>query len=104
LWGKKKHYLWNTIQKHHFLSTATRCGFDASSCAEIIEDMISKTSAVINRVSTELPPGFPAQVADSIFNGLKHSASTACMTDQIQPASCCTESIPVRRERNNTNY
>ncbi|NTW68784.1 MAG: type II toxin-antitoxin system HipA family toxin [Chlorobiaceae bacterium] len=73
--GKNKHYLWNTLQKHHFLSTATRCGFDASSCADIIGDMISKTPAVIDRVSNELPPGFPAQVADSIFKGLKQSAA-----------------------------
>jgi serine/threonine-protein kinase HipA len=75
LWGKKKHYLWNTIQRQHFLSTSSRCGFDVLSCTDIIEEMSSKTSAVIDRISGELPIGFPSQVADSIFEGLKLSAS-----------------------------
>jgi serine/threonine-protein kinase HipA len=38
---------------------------------EIIDDMIGKTSDVIDSVSGQLPAGFPAQVADAIFEGLR---------------------------------
>jgi hypothetical protein len=40
-------------------------------CADIIDDLLDRTRAVIDQVSSELPPGFPPQVADVIFEGVK---------------------------------
>jgi serine/threonine-protein kinase HipA len=39
-----------------------------------MDDLLSRTPDVIDRVSAELPTGFPAQVAGTIFEGLKQCA------------------------------
>jgi serine/threonine-protein kinase HipA len=70
LWGKNKHYLWKNMQKQHLLTTGTACGLSESVCADLIDDMIGKTPDVIALVSGQLPAGFPAQVADAIFEGV----------------------------------
>ena len=71
LWGKNKHYLWKNMQKQHLLTTGIACGLSESVCVEIIDAMIGKTSDVIDLVSGQLPAGFPAQVADAIFEGVR---------------------------------
>jgi serine/threonine-protein kinase HipA len=43
-------------------------------CADIIDDLPDRTPAVIDRVSGELPAGFPLQVAEAIFEGVKQGA------------------------------
>ena len=71
LWGKNKHYLWKNMQKQHLLITGIACGLSELVCVEIIDDMIGKTPDVIDLVSGQLPAGFPAQVAEAIFEGLR---------------------------------
>lgn len=70
LWGKNKHYLWRNMQKQHLLTTGIACGLSESVCVDIIDDMIGKRLDVIDLVSAQLPAGFPAQVADAIFEGV----------------------------------
>jgi hypothetical protein len=43
-------------------------------CADIIDDLPDRTPAVIDRVTGELPAGFPPQFAEAIFEGLKQCA------------------------------
>ena len=74
LWGKNKHYLWRNMQKQHLLTTGIACGLSESVCVDIIDDMIGKTLDVIDLVSAQLPAGFPAQVADAIFEGVRLKA------------------------------
>ena len=74
LWGKNKHYLWRNMQKQHLLTTGISCGLSESVCVEIIDDMIGKTPDIIVRVSGQLPKGFPARVADAIFEGVRLKA------------------------------
>ncbi|MEI7934878.1 MAG: type II toxin-antitoxin system HipA family toxin [Chlorobiaceae bacterium] len=74
LWGKNKHYLWRNMQRQHLVTTGISCGLSESVCVEIIDDMIGKTHDVIVRVSGQLPAGFPAQVADAIFEGVRLKA------------------------------
>ena len=59
------------MQKQHLLTTGIACGLSESVCVEIIDAMIGKTSDVIDLVSGQLPAGFPAQVADAIFEGVR---------------------------------
>jgi serine/threonine-protein kinase HipA len=74
LWDKNKHYLWRNMQRQHLVTTGISCGLSESVCVEIIDDMIGKTHDVIVRVSGQLPAGFPAQVADAIFEGIRLKA------------------------------
>ncbi len=74
LWGKNKHYLWRNMQRQHLVTTGISCGLSESVCVKIIDDMIGKTHDVIVRVSGQLPAGFPAQVADAIFEGVRLKA------------------------------
>jgi serine/threonine-protein kinase HipA len=69
--GNSRHYVWKNIQRKHFMTTGARCGLNSRTCSDIIDDLLDRTPAVIDRVSDELPAGFPPQVADAIFEGLK---------------------------------
>ena len=68
--GKNRHYLFKEIQRRHFDATAARCGY-GKDAEPIIGRIVERTDAVIGQVSSRLPAGFPQQVADSIFAGLK---------------------------------
>lgn len=68
--GKNRHYLFKEIQRRHFDATAVRCGY-GKDAEPIIGRIVERTDAVIGQVSSRLPAGFPQQVADSIFAGLK---------------------------------
>lgn len=72
--GTRKHYVWKSIQRKHFMTTGAGCGLHSSICSAIIDDLLSRTPDVIDRVSAELPAGFPAQVAGTIFEGVKQCA------------------------------
>ena len=45
-------------------------------CVGIIDDMTGKPPYVIYWVSSQLPAGFPAQVADAIFERVSLKAKT----------------------------
>ena len=74
VWGKSRHYVWKNIQRKHFMTTGARCGLNSRTCSDIIDDLLERTPAVIDRVSGELPAGFPPQVAEAIFEGVKQCA------------------------------
>jgi len=69
LWRKNRHYKWSELQRRHLESTAKACGL-AESGRTSIEDLIAMTPAVIAKVASSLPPGFPDRVAGPILHGL----------------------------------
>ena len=69
--GKNRHYRWNEIHGRHWIETARRCGF--GEMQDVMQDVISKTPKVIERVRGLVPPGFPTQIADSILDGIRAS-------------------------------
>jgi serine/threonine-protein kinase HipA len=71
--GKNRHYLLKDIQRRHFNAMAARCGY-ADSAEPLIEGILERVTAAINAVNRKLPRGFPQQVADSIFAGMRESA------------------------------
>ncbi len=73
LLGKNKHYHWKDIQRRHFNSTAARC-FQRTDAEELIEQVLTRTPTAIDKVASKLPKGFPEEVAESIFNGLRQAA------------------------------
>jgi len=71
--SKNAHYKLSEIQPRHFFSAAGKLGL-AGEITSIIEEVLKTTPKVTSSVEAMLPPGFPQQVADSIFAGLKESA------------------------------
>ncbi|MFS1161104.1 HipA domain-containing protein [Aeromonas salmonicida] len=72
---KGKKYAIEQIFPRHFYQTAKAVGFEQAQMAQILSEFIESTDRVIERVHQQLPAHFPAQVADTILNGLKARAT-----------------------------
>jgi serine/threonine-protein kinase HipA len=70
--GKNRHYRWQEFCARHWLETAKRCGF--GEMKSIIQDVIARTPVVVEQVRGVVPAGFPAQIADSILEGISARA------------------------------
>ena len=66
---KNRHYEWEKIHLRHIRDTARRCGMD-SSIDTMITKLITEIPKAIEMTARSLPQGFPAAVADTIFEGL----------------------------------
>lgn len=75
LHGNNRHYNWATIQPRHWLSTANACGLAEDVALNAIAEMVEATPGVVDKVSAEIPFGFPAHVANSIMTGVMRGAS-----------------------------
>jgi serine/threonine-protein kinase HipA len=71
--GKNRHYRWKEICARHWVETAKRCGF--GEMKGVVEDVIAKTPAVIKQVRSTIPARFPAQIVDSILQGISARAA-----------------------------
>ncbi len=74
LTGTKKYYKWQTIQPHHFLSTAKAVGFSTQRANELMSEMKNQAPSVIEKVRQQLPNDFPTDISESIFNGVLKQA------------------------------
>ena len=81
LLGKNRHYAMDGIRRRHFNDTAQKAGY-AASAEPILEDILARTSSVIEEVQKNLPPGFSMRVADAILGGLAREAATLSMQNQ----------------------
>lgn len=70
--SKNPHWKLSEIKARHWVETAKRCGI--ADMEAIIADVVSRTPAVIERVGAAIKKGFPAQIADSILNGVRASS------------------------------
>jgi serine/threonine-protein kinase HipA len=73
LLGTNRHYLAHSIQRRHFNSTAKEVGYGANA-ESLLQDVIARTPAVVEKVRGELPAGFSEKVADKILGGLLAAA------------------------------
>jgi serine/threonine-protein kinase HipA len=69
--GSENHYLMQQIVLRHWYAMGKRVGLEHALVRDIVEELIDRTKAVIDRVGGQLPAGFPMDVADSIFAGLQ---------------------------------
>jgi serine/threonine-protein kinase HipA len=74
LLGKNRHYRVRDIMRRHFNSTAKKVGY-GDSAEPLLQDFIARTPAVVDKVRTDLPAGFPEKVADKILGGLVDAAN-----------------------------
>ena len=70
--GKNRHYEWHTILPRHFLSTADACGLAPAKAKRYLQEIVDVAEQAVASVSSQLPSGFPAHIADTIFSGISH--------------------------------
>lgn len=80
--GKNRHDHLATILRRHFNAAAARCGW-GDDAEDIICELLSRVEGAIDTVLAALPPGFPGEVAEGIFQGVRAQARRL----QDQPAS-----------------
>ncbi|WP_420473789.1 type II toxin-antitoxin system HipA family toxin [Noviherbaspirillum sp. ST9] len=68
------HYRMCEIRRRHWNAVAKANALGAD-FEETIQDLIERTPRVIDAVSSQLPEGFPADVAGRIFEGLRQQAA-----------------------------
>ena len=69
--GKNRHYRWRNIHARHWIRTAELSGLNKKMAKDVMNELAGKTMAVIDAVSTQLPSGFPDELAESICKGLE---------------------------------
>ncbi len=73
--SKNRHYEWSKILPRHWDATAKRCGLSEQRAQEIRAELAASTASVVAQVQSELPPGFPDQLAELVFLGLAQAAA-----------------------------
>ncbi len=68
--GKNVQYLLEDIRRDHWIAQGRRVGLPSAAVEEMIDTLTGMTESVIHQVSTQLPPDFPMDVADAIFEGM----------------------------------
>lgn len=69
--GTKPHFQIRQIAPRHFLQTGERAGVETSMVQSIIDELRDGASAAVDSVVSNLPKGFPDQIALSIQAGFK---------------------------------
>lgn len=70
-YGDNRHYKLVELHRRHFEQSAKLCRYDNNSMEKIIQETIAAVPHVIDSISSALPASFPAEVAHSIFNGMR---------------------------------
>lgn len=73
--GSKNYYQLQKIQYRHFIQQGKEVGFTEAEVIELIDSVIRVFDTVIENVSTNLPEGFPTNISDKIFVGMKTQAN-----------------------------
>jgi len=69
--GKNKHYAWNEIMPRHWFSESRKIGFPESEMQTIIDNTLNAINSVIDNVTSQLPDGFPDDIVNLIFDGIR---------------------------------
>jgi len=69
--GKNTHYHWDNMQRRYFLETAKAINYSVEIAENILDEMLEQTDSVIDKVTAELPKGFPGNISQPIFDGLQ---------------------------------
>lgn len=69
--GDSRHYAVDSVMPRHFVQTAAKAGIGEELVTAIFNKLCAQAPAAIEQVTTSLPKAFPAEVAESISNGVK---------------------------------
>lgn len=73
--GNSNHYLIEKIQRRHWIAQAQAAGLGARSAERLIGEIIEGAELVIQAVAPLLPKGFPMDVAETVFSGMKRQVA-----------------------------
>jgi serine/threonine-protein kinase HipA len=73
--GSTNYYLIEKIQRRHWIAQAQHVGLGAAAAEQLIEDVIESTESVIGEVGTLLPDGFPMDMAEAVFSGMRRQSA-----------------------------
>jgi serine/threonine-protein kinase HipA len=71
--GKNKHYVWHGIMRRHWSSMSRKARFPEEELESIIRELVDPMDAVISSTASTLPAGFPSEVAEPIFSGMREA-------------------------------
>ena len=69
--GDNRHYVIHEIMPRHFVQTAAKSGIPASVVQTIFDELLQAEEAAISKVMSDLPAGYPQELAESIISGLR---------------------------------
>ncbi|QIU92551.1 type II toxin-antitoxin system HipA family toxin [Yokenella regensburgei] len=70
--GSSNYYHICRIQKRHWIKHGESTGLSKQQVETMIDEVICETPSVIERVYTQLPDQFPQELAESVFEGMRH--------------------------------
>lgn len=76
--GKNKHYYRHEILRRHWSSMALTARFPEEELHTVFMELLDTVEEVLARVASTLPAGFPASVAEPIFEGMRRSRLRHC--------------------------
>lgn len=69
--GKNRHYRWHEILPRHIVETFVQCNVPQREVTQIMEELMSSIDHVIDAVQSQIPDGFPVEIAEPIFQGIQ---------------------------------
>lgn len=69
--GKNTHYHWYNMQRRYFLETAIAVNYPVVTAEIILDEMLEQVDIVIDNVAARLPKGFPGNISQPVFDGLR---------------------------------
>lgn len=69
--GKGRHYKVSEIQGRHFVETGLAAGFSREQVMRVFEDIRARAEQAFETAVTDMPPGFPAMLCDSVRRGFE---------------------------------
>jgi serine/threonine-protein kinase HipA len=75
--GKNRHYYWHEILGRHWSNMARTTRFPEEELHTVFRELLDPMEEVLNRVASNLPAGFPAFVAEPIFDGMRRAKAKA---------------------------
>lgn len=69
--GQSNHYLIERIQPRHWLAQARSSGLTEAWADELLNELADNTGEILQKIEGEVPPDFPADVAETIFHGIR---------------------------------
>lgn len=73
--GKNTHYRIHDIQRRHWKEQAATTGLGSAAAGQIVAEVLAHTATVVQSVYAELPSDMPADLADSILQGVLAQAA-----------------------------
>ncbi|MCY4209652.1 MAG: HipA domain-containing protein, partial [Gammaproteobacteria bacterium] len=69
--GKNAHYAWHEIMARHWFSHSAKVNFPKAQMQQIMDDIAGRLDAVLDTTAANLPVGFPENISEPIFTGMR---------------------------------